>query len=49
MTRNAAGRDFLSTVKDKFMSQHVDFATHNSEDILDLVLSTAPNLISSVN
>ena len=45
---DAAGREFLDTVQDKFMVQHVDFPTHDSGSIIDLVLSTNADLVSSV-
>ena len=48
MTSNAHGRNFLQASQDAFMTQHVDFPTHQNGNILDLVLSSAPNLISKV-
>ena len=42
------GRKFLETVHDKFMMQHVEMATHNSGNILDLILSNEDDLVRDV-
>ena len=44
----AKGRRFLETMKDKFLSQHVETATHDSGNILDLVISSEENLVRDV-
>ena len=44
----AKGRKFLETITDKFLTQHVDMATHNSGNLLDLILSSEDNLVSDV-
>ena len=44
------GEDFfLKTIQDKFFTQHVDFPTQDSGNILDLVLSSTPELVHSVH
>ena len=45
----AKGRRFLETIEDKFMTQHVDVGTHNSGNILDLVISSQEELVREVN
>ena len=45
---NPQERDFLEILSEKHLHQHVSFPTHNSGNILDLVLSSCPNLIHSV-
>ena len=42
------GRKFLETIHDKFLSQHVDVATHDSGNILDLILSSEDELVRDV-
>ena len=44
----AKGRKFLETIHDKFFTQHVEMAMHNSGNILDLILSSEDNLVSEV-
>ena len=39
-------RDFIQTTEDNFLQQYVNFPTHNSGRILDLVLSEGDNVIS---
>ena len=46
---DVAGREFLDTVQDVFMTQHVNFPTHDSGSTIDLVLSSNPDLVSSVS
>ena len=41
-------RVFLDTIQDKFYTQHVDFATQDSGNILDLVLSSSSDLVHSI-
>ena len=44
----AKGRQFLETMADKFLTQHVETATHNSGNILDLVISSEEDLVRDV-
>ena len=44
---DSAGRDFFNSSQDAFLTQHVDFPTHEGNTI-DLVLSTNDVLITSV-
>ena len=39
---------FLKVVQDRFLTQHVDFPTQDSGNTLDLVLSSTPELVHSV-
>ena len=39
---------FLKVVQDRFLTQHVDFPTQDSGNTLDLVLSSTPELVLSV-
>ena len=48
MTSDTFGQQFLDTCNDKFLTQHVDFPTHRSGNILDLLLSTDSELIGDV-
>ena len=45
---DAAGSEFLETVNDMFMVQHVDFPTHDSGSTIDLVVSSSAELVSGV-
>ena len=42
------GRKFMETVSDKFMTQNVEVATHNSGNTLDLILSSEDDLVRDV-
>ena len=42
------GREFISVIENKFISQHVTEMTHISGNILDLILSSSENLINEV-
>ena len=42
------GRKFLETIHNKFLTQHVKSATHNSGNILDLILLSEDNLVRDV-
>ena len=42
------GRRFLETIHDKFLSQHVETATHDSGNTLDLIISSEDDLVSDV-
>ena len=44
----AKGRRFMETVEDKFLTQHVDDATHDSGNILDLIISSNEELVRDV-
>ena len=44
----AKGRKFLETVNDRFLTQHVQFATHDSGNTLDLILSSQDDLVRNV-
>ena len=44
---DSVGRNFFNATQDAFLTQHVDFATHDG-NLIDLVLSSNPALISSV-
>ena len=46
---NAGEREFLKNIGDKFLTQHVDFSTHEDGNILDLVLSSSPELVAGVS
>ena len=48
MHSDAAGKEFFDTIQDCFMEQLVDFPTHDSGSTLDLVISSSPDLVSSV-
>ena len=43
------GSNFLEVVQRKFLSQHVECETHISGNYLDLVLSSAGNMVIEVN
>ena len=45
MSGSNKSKDFIETVNDLFLSQHIEFATHKMPD---LVLSSNPNFIMSV-
>ena len=40
------GQQFLETVHDKFLHQHVETETHNSGNVLDLILTNDEQMIS---
>ena len=40
---------FLQSISDNFYTQHVNFATHISDHILDLVLSSNDNLVGDIS
>ena len=42
------GRKFLETVNNKFLTQHVEMATHDSGNLLDLILSSEDDLVRDV-
>ena len=48
MTADRSSENFLRTVQDNFLSQHIDFATHSSGTQPDIVLSSCPNLVLDV-
>ena len=48
-TSGTKGRQFLETIEDKFLTQHVDVGTHNSGNILDLVISSSEEMVREVN
>ena len=41
-------REFMEAVNDAFLTQHVDFPTHDGGNLLDLVLSNIPNRVRQV-
>ena len=43
------GADFIDAVCESYLTQHVEFATHERGNILDLVLSNIPNRVQSVS
>ena len=45
---DSAAKPFLAATQDKFLTQCVDFPTHDSGNTLDLVLTTNPALVVSV-
>lgn len=45
---NPQSKLFLDAVNNKFMKQMVDFSTHKSGSVLDLVLTEYPNLINNI-
>ena len=47
LTANSHAADFLDAINDNFITQHVNFPTHNGGNTLDLVLSNIPNKIIS--
>ena len=47
-TSTAKGRNFLDTVESKFMTQHVNFATHTSGNTLDLFFSSSESMVGQV-
>ena len=47
-TSSAKSRQFLDTVNDQFISQHIDFSTHVSGTMPDLVLASSENLILDI-
>ena len=49
MSGNSQARDFLDAIEEKFLTQHVDFPTHDGGNLLDLVLSNIPQRIISVS
>ena len=48
MSGSNKSKDFIETVNDLFLYQHIEFATHKSGTMPDLVLSSNPNFIMSV-
>ena len=48
MSGNSHATDFIESVSEKFLTQHVTFPTHNGGNTLDLVLSNIPNRVESV-
>ena len=44
----AKGRRFMETLKDRFMHQHVESETHNSGNVLDLIISNNEESVSDV-
>ena len=46
---DGASENFFKATQDAFLTQHVDIPTQDAGNILDVILSTNPNLISSVN
>ena len=48
MTGQGTATDFLEAVKDSYLTQHVDFPTHDRGNILDLVLTNIPNQVRRV-
>ena len=40
--------EFLNTVNDQFISQLIDFSTHNKGNTLDLILTKSPDLVSNI-
>ena len=42
------GRKFLETINDKFLTQHINSATHDGGNILDLVISSEDKLVRDV-
>ena len=47
-TSTVKGWDFLEVVESRFMTQHVNISTHNSGNILDLVISSRANMVGEV-
>ena len=47
-TFDSASKPFFNATEDVFLTQCVDFPTHDSGNILDLVLTTNPALVDSV-
>ena len=45
MSGSNKSKDFIETVNDLFLFQHIEFATHRSGTMPDLVLSSYPNFI----
>lgn len=45
---NPQSKIFINKVQDNFYSQHVNFPTHNSGSILDLVLTSEENLVFDI-
>jgi len=46
--QNAQSKNFVDAVQDSFCNQYVDFATHISGSILDLVIASDPNVIFDI-
>ena len=49
LSSNKEGQSFLDAVQENFLIQHINFATHNSGNILDLLLTTSENMVSKVS
>ena len=47
-TDNPGEKVFLQVLQDKFLTQHVDFPTHDCGNTLDLVLSSTADMVYSV-
>ena len=45
---DAKGREFFDECNDKFLTQHIEEATHKSGNTLDLVLTSDESLVSEV-
>ena len=45
---DSKSRDFVDTLENKFLWQHVEGGTHNSGNLLDLILSSSQNLVGEV-
>ena len=48
MSGSNKSKDFIETVNDLFLFQHIEFSTHKSGTMPDLVLSSYPNFIMFV-
>ena len=48
LSSDSAGADFLMATEENFLSQHIDFATHNSGTQPDVVLSSNPDSVLDV-
>ena len=46
-TGNLHASDFLEAINENFLTQHVDFPTHDGGNILDLVISNIPDRVNS--
>ena len=48
-TATVKSKDFYCAVQDSFLTQHVDFPSHKSGTMPDLVLSSNTNMVSSIS
>ena len=48
LSANSSSENFLKSVKDNFVSQHIDFPTHNSGTQPDVVLSSNDDIVMDV-